>query len=103
MLYDVCGLFRQFGGGAFGGDAFAVLGAFGFELLRVSGVIAFRVAPAIGVPLEALLFCGLWEQSVKAWAIIAEKLGFGLPAVGGGHLGEIDNANGEAFGGRHEE
>ena len=94
VLCDVRGLFHQFGGGAFSGDAFAVLGAFGGGLFGVCGIIAFRVAPAIGVPFKAALFYGLGEQSVKAWAMIAEGLGFGPPAVGGVRLGKDFNPDG---------
>ena len=103
MLCDVRGLIGLFGGGAFSGDACAVLGAFGLELVGIAGEVSALIRALIGVVLEALVVGGIGYEAVKAWGVSAEGLGFGLPAVGGVHLLEHLDPDGEAFGGGHEE
>ena len=103
VLCDVRGAFDRFGGGAFGGDALPVPGAFGFELVGIAGEVGALVGALIGVVLEALVIGGTGDEAVKAWRVSAEGLGFGPPAVGGVHLGEHLDTDSEAFGGRHEE
>ena len=103
VLCDVWGLIGLFSGGAFRGDARAVPGAFGLELVGIAGEVSALIGALIGVVPEALVVGGLGYEAVKAWAVIAEGLGFGLPAAGGVHLLEHLDPDGEAFGGGHEE
>ena len=49
VLCDVSGLIGPFSGGAFGGDALPVLGAFGGELVGIAGEVCALVRALIGV------------------------------------------------------
>ena len=103
VLCDVSRVITLFSGGAFGGDACAVGGAFSGELVGITGEVGALVRALIGIILEALVIGGIGGEAVKAWRVSAEGLGFGPPAVGGVHLLEHLDPDGEAFGGGHEE
>ena len=66
----VCGFNGRFGGEAFGGDAFVIPGALGFELVEIAG----EVGALVCVILEPLVI-GIGNNTVKAWAAINRQKG----------------------------
>ena len=102
VLCDVSRVITLFSGGAFGGDACAVGGAFGFEFVGIAGKVCTLISTLIGVVLEALVVGGLGYE-IKPRLMSTQRLGFGLPAVGGVHLLEHLDPDSEPLGGGHEE
>lgn len=103
VLCDVRGIFDRFGGGAFGGSACAVGGAFGFELVGIAGEISTLVGALIGVVLTAFIGGGIGYESVKPGLMSTQRLGFGPPPISGIYLFERLDADSEPLGGGHEE
>lgn len=103
MLCDVSRVITLFSGGAFGGSACAVSGAFGFELVGIAGEISTLVGALVGVVLTAFIGGGIGYESVKPGLMSTQRLGFGPPPVGGIYLFERLDADSEPLGGGHEE
>ena len=103
MLCEVSRAIALFSGGAFGGDACAVGGAFGFELVGIAGEVSTLVGALIGVVLTAFVVGGIGYESIKPRLMSTQRLGFSPPAISGIYLFERLNADSEPFGGGHEE
>ena len=103
VLCDVSRVITLFSGGAFGGDACAVGGAFGFEFIGIAGEVSALIGALIGVVPEALVVGGLGYEGIESRLMSTQRLGFGLPASSGVYLFERLDADSEPLGGGHEE
>ena len=103
MLCDVSRVITLFSGGAFGGDACAVGGAFGFEFIGIAGEVRTLVGALIGVVLAAFVGVGIGYEGIESRLMSTQRLGFGLPASSGVYLFERLNPDSEPLGCGHEQ